>query len=274
MSELELYRKDKRLAQVEIPRRVNLLRTSIENLSEFFAVVHRTLSGQDRFWFRGQRDSAWPLIPSALRFDTKDRREVALKLLSDFRRIAEIKLRRPPGPDESLKWLQLAQHYGIPTRLLDWTESALFALYFACRKDIIGEAERDGIVYVLNPANICHIPGKGQMTSLDAHIREDLIKSYFKLKASEYSSGKPTLAIRPIWNSERLVVQRGTFTLHGTKQFALDSEEASSLVGIPILRENKTRLRIELESIGIDEMALFPELEHACNNLKVGAGLI
>jgi hypothetical protein len=121
--------------------------------------------------------------------------------------------------------------------------------------------------------DICRLPNQKKKTSLDSHIREDLISSYFKLGASEHAKGKATVAIRPIWNSERLVVQRGTFTLHGTRRFALDSDAAPSLIGLPILRETKAKLRQELQRVGIDEMALFPELEHACKDLKLKAGL-
>ena len=63
------------------------------------------------------------------------------------------------------------------------------------------------------------------------------------------------------------MTQRGAFTLHGPR-FALDVKEAPSLVGVPVHRQSKERLKRELESVGVDEMPLFPELEHSCIHLK------
>jgi hypothetical protein len=67
-------------------------------------------------------------------------------------------------------------------------------------------------------------------------------------------------------------MQKGVFTLHGGR-FDLDGGGIPSLVAIPILREHKKRLHAELGRIGVDEMTLFPELEHSCAHLKRKAGL-
>jgi hypothetical protein len=68
------------------------------------------------------------------------------------------------------------------------------------------------------------------------------------------------------------MAQKGVFTLHG-QTAALDRRQAPSLVAAPILREHKSQLRMELERIGVDEMTIFPELEHACRFLKHKAAL-
>jgi hypothetical protein len=72
--------------------------------------------------------------------------------------------------------------------------------------------------------------------------------------------GRNPVAINPVWNSQRLIIQRGVFTLHGNKAFSLDAKEIPSLTAIPILKESKPRLRAELQRIGVDEMTLFPNL--------------
>ena len=79
--------------------------------------------------------------------------------------------------------------------------------------------------------------------------------------------------MNPVWNSERLIIQKGVFTVHG-KRFSLDKGRVPSLVGIPVLKDLKPRLRSELQRIGVDEMTLFPELEHSCSHLKRRCGLI
>ena len=238
------------------------LRQRIQSLADFFSVLSTAITMDIQFWFRGHADVKWSLTPSALRYATETSRTKALKLLDDFKRVAEIKLDRPPRPDEELKWVQLAQHYGIPTRLLDWTESATVALYFACLDSAI-----DGLVFVLNPIDLNRLSFPRKPWILDAQSDAGTIQQYLKLTGKKTPAGRNTIAINPVWNSERLMLQKGVFTLHGSR-FDLDTSQAPSLVALPILREAKDQLRMELERVGVDEMTIFPELEHSARHLR------
>lgn len=189
-------------------------------------------------------------------------------MLSEFKRIAEIKLPRPPADNEDLKWVQIARHYGLPTRLLDWTENPLIALYFSC-----ADTETDGAVFVLKPVDLNLSANSTFARILTPHEDATLIKKYLELDGRLSSRGLRTIAINPVWNSERIMLQRGTFTLHGTRQFALTTDTAPSLVGLPIMRESKHPLLTELARVGVDEMTVFPELDHACTFLRARTGL-
>lgn len=239
------------------------LNVLIRDLSEYFATFNRIITSDDPLWFRGLTDFQHKLIPAALRYDTCEQRDRALQLVAEFRRYAEIKIPRPPAKDDHLKWLQLAQHYGLGTRLLDWTENAAVALYFACLK-----AESMGAVYILNPIELNMAVDSKRPRVLHAETDADIIDNYLKLTGRQNLRGRPTIAIYPMFNSERIVLQRGAFTLHGSKSFGLDRGQATSLVKIPILKEHKANLMKELDRIGIGEVTIFPELEHLCSYLK------
>lgn len=246
----------------------------INSLSRFIEAISGLLSDSSNYWFRGQEDAQWTLTPYALRFSTSDERQKALSLLEEFKRVAEIRIPRPPHRNEKLKWLQLARHYGLPTRLLDWTESATFALYFACAPAQHGKQDTDGVVYLMNPDHLLVPWGKYKNVNYDSPDYEDWILKCIDSGADESTRGSVrSVPIRPVWNSERIMMQRGVFTLHGSRHFSLDIDQVESLVAIPVLRRYKTQLLSELRRIGVDEMTLFPELDHACNNIVSNACL-
>lgn len=261
------------LKRLNCPVNCELSDQKINDLADYLATVSAMLDTRETYWSRGHANIMWTLTPSALRIQDVDQREAALRLLSDFKRRAEFKLRRPPAAKDGLQWMQIAQHFGIPTRLLDWTESAIFALYFACLSSNGKNDESDGVVFVFNPRHLSRLPGGSRISSLDDPLPEKLIDRYIRLGARKRTRGLPTIAINPVWNSERLMMQRGAFTLHGSPIYEIDKEQAPSLVGLPILKDSKPRLRSELDRIGIDEITMFPELEHICKTLKRRAGL-
>lgn len=241
----------------------------LRSIADFLAAVSTAFESNKEFWFRGQSNVAHKLIPSALRNDDEAVRTSAIDALVTFKRVAEIKLPRPPQMHEELKWVQIAQHYGLPTRLLDWTESPTIGLYFACRSGW----KQDGVVYMLDPCEF-NYQNHSKHRVLNAQVDGDLLNKFWKLRGElKERGGLASAAIAPIWNSERLVVQKGGFTLHGSRAFAIDSQQAASLLAFPILAEDKERLHSDLGRIGVDQMTLFPELDSACQHIARRAGL-
>lgn len=242
---------------------------AIDTLSTFFAVFHSLISTTDEYWFRGHADLTWGLVPGALRYTSDDERDRAILLLHEFQRLMEMKLPRPPEKSDVLWWMQIAQHHGLPTRLLDWTQNAAAALYFAC----CGHPDKDGLVAVLRPKDLSQA-----IDPTDPRVWNDRrdsmrLEAYTKLDGRQHAKGLPTVGIMPTWVTERIFLQQGFFTLHGSKHFALDRNQASSLTYVPILKEHKKGLLSELERVGVSEMFMFPEAEHLCKHLRRKAAL-
>ena len=122
----------------------------IGSLSEYTEKIEKFLSSSNalnsttHFWFRGQSKKLWNLAPTLYRGWINIERE--REILRDFKLKAGNFLEKEPTSD--LEWLFVMQHYGMPTRLLDWTESHLLALYFAVNEY---SNNSDACVWVLDP---------------------------------------------------------------------------------------------------------------------------
>jgi hypothetical protein len=154
-------------------------------------------------------------------------------------------------------------HYGLPTRLLDWTRNAAIALYFACRDN----PDMDGGVFILNPVNLNRQVDSMNPRVFDAHSDATLIKRYLRLLGEINENGTRAIAIYPVWNSERIMLQQGVFTIAGSRYFTLTSQRAPGLACIRIKQEYKESLLEDLDRVGVNEMSIFPEPEHTCKYL-------
>lgn len=127
-------------------------------------------------WFRGSGFGCHPLEPSLFRHHQIDanwceccKRKARVEYFDEVSMVRHFRSVAPHYQRDhtsQFDWLCLMQHYNMPTRLLDWTENILIALYFAVRSaDGQGSPETDGVVYALNGARL------NQITRLDAPRR-------------------------------------------------------------------------------------------------------
>jgi hypothetical protein len=115
--------------QRSVPFEEVIITTPLEIIEKFTVSVR---SDPTIVW-RGQRASSWGLTPSLFRLKQKSQEwhSIEYVLLRNFEK-SNTRWVREHYAEDFTQRLALAQHHGLPTRLLDWTESPLIALFFAC----------------------------------------------------------------------------------------------------------------------------------------------
>jgi hypothetical protein len=222
-------------------------------------------------WFRGQTDLAWALDPGWYRQADPGRKK-GDAWYSERNLMMEFKLRAPryldSQPASDWEWLFVMQHYGLPTRLLDWTESALLGLYFAIREN---RENTDAAVWVLNPWWL----NNRSLHRRDIPLAGDAqLGPWASFSSRETVKGRLPVAIRPILATERIAAQKGCFTIHGTQRGALNALSTVHVdngPGLQVLRipaSSITDIRRQLAVAGVTETSVFHELDGLCREIK------
>lgn len=209
-------------------------------------------------WYRGHAKTGWPLLPGYIRKGTNISEGT---LISRFRQSAAMLTDRLPR--DSFDWLFLMQHYGVPTRLLDWTESPLVALYFALN-DAPGDVNEDGALWCLKPTELnknANIVDENE-TNYIPSFEDDELKgySYESLKQNRRIKLTPvaTIATR---NNARIQSQLGSFTIHHNDETPIeDVGDKSHVIKYTIPAESRDPLKGELKILGISRFSIFPEM--------------
>jgi hypothetical protein len=175
-------------------------------------------------------------------------------------------------PANGWEWYFLMQHYGAPTRLLDWTDNPLVALFFA-----VFEHPRDceAVVWVLDPWWLNSKMRKGVTGPMEAdwHEAQPYLPDIEDAFVTDTAGPTVPAAIEPPHVDRRLAVQRSHFVIFGkTKDLARTTaarEPASTrrLEKIVIPPESIPEIQIQLENAGFKISTIFPDLEHLSKEL-------
>lgn len=202
--------------------------TRITTFDELYQLAQAYRLG--RWVFRGQPDADAPLIPKIGRSSIETQHEKWI--FHQFVRDAAAYLN--PMPDSEWDLLALARHHGLPTRLLDWTENALAAAFFACYEHY----DVDGAIYMLSCRDVVRDePSPFEITSL--------------------------MRYRPRHITRRIAAQRGLFTVHPQPRepLALSDSGHVRVHRVVIDRGFKRKLRWNLSRFNVNLASLFPDLD-------------
>lgn len=249
-------------------------------------------------WYRGHGDKSWELVPKVQRgFSGEDealfRRERGYT--NDFQSRAKLFYHAAPPLDDFSSWLTLMQHYGLPTRLLDWSRSPLIALFFALSDP--DTKDKDACIWILNPGRLnasqeiehdSQVGGKKYKNEFIYNTTHKVIQTMIYTAFRRWAvSNEPDevtpddkkfdyhyqsllgkiAACYPTEADARVYNQQAAFTVHNSSKKLTDICDELTLQRVIIPNESKPRLHWELELCGITESYIFPDLEHLAAEL-------
>ncbi len=139
-------------------------------------------------------------------------------------------------------WLALAQHHGLPTRLLDWSCSPLVAAYFAVERE---GKNGDAVIYAYKPV--------GQWSPESTLEKDDPLLDDPFLYPGIVRFDPPNI-------SPRIVAQAAIFTIHPNPTMILRPREGR-LHRLIIAKHWCGKLKSRLNNLGVNRAALFPDLD-------------
>ena len=239
-----------------------------------------------QFIFRGHSDIDYKLLPGVLRWkDFSPGVKVGMysqlesNILNDFisnsfRYIHDIK------NDDYISWLEIAQHFGVPTRLLDFTYNPLVALFFAC----VENTSKDGSVWIINEnaynrlfyKYYSRIPLMESCLKVNQILNDEvLFQDYADHSSSNYI--KYPWIYSPVYKEERMSLQSSVFMIWGAnrQEFesfvgyehfmkfdqTVDNVETGMICQLKINTEHKATIIKELDLCGINEKSIYPGLD-------------
>jgi hypothetical protein len=166
-----------------------------------------------------------------------------------------------------------AQHFGLPTRLLDWSTNPLAALFFACD----GQAENDGVIYAMDARQMI-APGAMKNDAEKLYQAVMTMRHMFVRAAVDVSMWAQlrkdvvphVLPVRPDSVPGRIGQQSSCFTFHMHRSKPAAN---ATLVCFRIEASHKDRMRVELHRLNINQFTTYYDLDHLSREIRASWGV-
>ncbi|MBD5456850.1 MAG: FRG domain-containing protein [Lachnospiraceae bacterium] len=236
---------------------------SIDDLIEEIRKL-RNIYGKQPIWYRGQEDKEWHLEPSIHRGELLSKENY---VTNDFYIYVNQIESNAPAKENYAAWMSLMQHYGLPTRILDWSSSPLIACYFALEKN--RENSNDSCIWVLIPRKINIQEGFGEFVyPIDAYTVQQMLLPAFKPDTIlENKFVDKIIACHSVKKDLRMYSQQSSFTVHNSKRKLEDICDDNTLFKFVIPCDCKEKMYGSVNILGISTSFIYPDMEHVSKDI-------
>lgn len=237
----------------------------INSISDVLGALRDQTIANEVLWFRGHADVNWRLVPGLGRNPDHLARET--EIIKRFVQLSVPHLTEAI-PTSDWEWIFLMQHYGVPTRLLDWSESPLAALWFATSD--AGMAHADGAIWCLAPLELnrqAKFRGKLE-NELPGFGADPILDGYLPDRQAE-GQARIAVAATGLRNSRRIAAQLGNFTIFDRSSEPIEEVGNSQHIWRWIIpAAAKVTLMDELRFLRLSELSFFPDLDRVSKLTK------
>lgn len=240
-----------------------------------------SLTPEKQFWFRGQGCASYGLTPSIWRrlkplhgqaeVQSSQVLEVETRLLTRFRQRSLPYW--PAGyPQSDWEHLFAMQHYGLPTRLLDWTGNLLMGVYFSLDHKVdecsCGTAACQPTIWVLDPVKLNRTNPRLDGLPVGVLATSDKLLEQWEPGVIDTQFAPAPVAIYGTYNSERIAAQHGAFTVSGKTIRPLD--EVATQDGVLhkiVLTGDRSVIQRQLQLMGVSRSTVYPGLAELAQDI-------
>lgn len=243
----------------------------LEGLVTKVLQISHLISKDSFLWFRGIANDQHKLLPSMMRAGKgiEEIYERERRLLTRFRQRSLAYW--PEGyPQNDWEHLFAMQHFGIPTRLLDWSENLFVATHFALLRSP-DDAAHSPVIWCVDPIAWNRSTPVLSEYGDSIHVlttSDDELEAY--RPETTKRRNKSPVAMFGTHNSRRIVAQRGTFMVWGSDPRCLEdfADESGGILWKLQIKGERWALSQDLASLGFGETMVFPELSALATELS------